>query len=389
MTAVITLRHLATLGLALSPASALAQAPSPPAETSELRRSLTVSGYAEAYYSYNFGAPSNGLNAFRFFDASHDHIALNNLGLDVNWSIGPVAGHTTLQLGAVAGLAYLPAPTLPRAQQEILWRVLQEVTLGWSPRLLGRAPLTVEGGIFVAPFGVEWVQVYRNWTWSPTNFFYVAPFQMTGGRASWKFNDRLTARAGVYAGMDRVLDDNNSDRSVLLQLEYTTGDDLFVSAQYMFGVERDRDAPGGPWVRHTFDLFTELRASRRLQLRGHLYGGFEPNRTGVNGWFSAAVSARYELLSWLFLAGRADVVHEWVPERGASVFALDGANLFGSGTLTVELLPESHLSLRVEYRHDHANGPLYFAGAVQRAAGVDIPNADSQDTVMVGATTWF
>ena len=104
--------------------------------------------------------------------------------------------------------------------------MLQEVTIGYEPRLLGRAPLLVEMGLFAVPFGVERVQIYKNWNWTSSNLFSMAPFQVTGVRARWTFNDRLSVRAGIYSGWDRVIDDNNRLRSGMVEARYAVGDDL-------------------------------------------------------------------------------------------------------------------------------------------------------------------
>jgi hypothetical protein len=351
---------------------------------------IKLSGWAEAYYSYNFNEPSNAVNAYRIFDLSHNHIAFNNLGLDVAWKVETVRGHATLQLGTLAAQGYLPSPTLSRAQQDLLWHVIQEVTFGWNPHLLGRQPLTLEAGLFVAPFGVEYIQVRQNWNWSPSNLFYMAPFQMTGVRASWEFDSHVTARAGVYSGWDRVVDDN-SDRSGLLQVEYTNGTQLFLSFQYMFGVEREASEREGSAVRHTVDHYGELQATPVLGFRWHVFAGIEPNQLGINSWFGAAFYARLQILEWLFVAVRGDIVREWVPERGRSLFALDYTNTIGEATLTVELLPHRHFSIRAEYRHDQANGSHFYRGRVPRSrtTGDDVPNTDYQDTVLLGVTTWF
>ncbi len=368
----------------LVPAPAAPAAPSAPPP-------ITLGGWAETYFAYNFNTPWNAINAYRIYDLRHDHFAFNNLAFELGWQTRGVQGHVVLQLGALAAEAYESATTLARAQEELLWRVVQEATFGWSPSIRGRRPLTLEAGLFVAPFGVEYVQIYKNWNWSPSNLFYIAPFQMTGVRAGWQLTDEIRLRAGLYSGWERIVDDNNDYQTLLVQAEYTKGDDLALSVQYMAGVERDRTAREGPWVRHTFDHYGEARVNTWLQLRWHVFAGLEPNRLGTAGWFGAAAYARVQMLDWLFAAARIDGFHEWVPDRGASLFALGTARTVGSGTVTLEARPEDHFSVRLEYRHDLADAPLYYDATrrVERATGAELPTADGQNTVLVGATAWF
>ena len=62
-----------------------------------------------------------------------------------------------------------------------------------------------------------------------------------------------------------------------------------------------------------------------------------------------------------------------------------------SGTATLDARPHDNVSVRLEYRHDAADGPTYFRGAVATDARTRafIPNARSQDTLTLGVTTWF
>jgi hypothetical protein len=392
-----------------APTPAVPTAPTAPSpDASSDRAEITVAGWTDFYYSYNLNQPSNGVNALRLYDARHDHLALNSLALDLNWRVDTISGHTIFQFGALATEFFYPATDLFRAQQELPWRLLQEVTLAWSPRLLGRQPLTVEAGVFVAPFGTEFIQIYKNWNWSVSNLFYICPFQLSGVRGSWEFNAHWTVRAGLYAGWDQVLDDNNSGKTVLLQAEYTGSETTFLSVQYMFGAERDRGAREGQWVRHTLDVYGEYQPLDRLQLRAHVFAGAEPNRYGLNAWAAGAVYARVKVFDWLYLAGRGDVVYERVPThlerapgagpsrplvpvRGASLFNLGDVDLYGSGTGTVEILPHRHLSLRLEFRHDGAMGGLFYRNSVPVDATTREPilNAASQNTLTAGVTAWF
>jgi hypothetical protein len=73
----------------------------------------------------------------------------------------------------------------------------------------------------------------------------------------------------------------------------------------------------------------------------------------------------------------------------------------GSGTLTFDFHPTSHVSIRLEGRHDRANFPRFFGGQVQQTmpmppmmgvpaeAPTDIRTESNQTTVTLGMTAWF
>jgi opacity protein-like surface antigen len=56
----------------------------------------------------------------------------------------------------------------------------------------------------------------------------------------------------------------------------------------------------------------------------------------------------------------------------------------------VDVRPFENISVRLEYRHDQAQKPLFFQHAVSvDAQGNFITNAKHQDTITLGAVAWF
>ncbi len=63
----------------------------------------------------------------------------------------------------------------------------------------------------------------------------------------------------------------------------------------------------------------------------------------------------------------------------------------GSGTATVDYRPHERMSFQLEYRHDQADADMYFGGNVAGDGGAApfVANRASQDTLTIGASTWF
>jgi hypothetical protein len=59
-------------------------------------------------------------------------------------------------------------------------------------------------------------------------------------------------------------------------------------------------------------------------------------------------------------------------------------------TLTLDFRPHGNLSLRLEYRRDHASSEMYYRDLVpgDGTAGF-VANARSQDTLLAGLVAWF
>ncbi|MFZ5442445.1 MAG: outer membrane beta-barrel protein [Myxococcota bacterium] len=343
---------------------------------------FTLSGYAEAFYQWNFNQPADGVTDFRGFDNRHNSFTISNVALDVRWDFKRVIGRLALQVGHTPSTYYLAEPGLGggsaanRTDAE-LWKYLQQANVGYS---LDVGPgVLVEAGLFLSPIGPEAMQVKENWNYSRSNLFFGLPYYHTGVRASAPVTERWSLTLAGYNGWNSVVD-NNEGKSLALQATYTVPKKLAASLLYFGGIERSRgSAEGQPW-RHLFDAHLTWVVSERVSLLAHGNAGFEPNRLGTAWWAAGALYGRVQLVAWLFAAARVDAFFEGVPAGGTPLFWR--APFMSSQTLTLDARPHAQVSARLEYRHDEAGAPVF--GTTSGPA-----TAPRQDTLTLGLTTWF
>ena len=357
---------------------------------------ITPLGYIEAYYAYNLNRPSNGITNYRGFDNRHNTFTLSNAVLGGNFESGSLGGRLVLQVGSTPNTYYQAEPSLggasgTNASGAELWKYLQEAFVTYKAPV-GRG-LLFQLGLAASPIGLEVFAVKDNWNWSRSNLFFGLPYYHTGLRATYGLTDEISTTVGVFNGWNSVVD-NNEQKSVQLSVNYQSEDRLSFQALYFGGVERTRRAPeGAPW-RHHFDVFGRYDATEWLSLAAEADTGWESTRFGVADWTAGALYARVKPIDRLFVAIRGDRFHENLAvENDASSAPLFGGGMqwVSSGTVTLDVRPHDQTSLRLEYRHDDASGPLYFKGNVE-GDGMGAPyvaNASTQDTVLIGATAWF
>jgi hypothetical protein len=124
----------------------------------------------------------------------------------------------------------------------------------------------------------------------------------------------------------------------------------------------------------------------------------EPGRDGRDGWVGGALSVRYDLVRWLSVAARGDVLHV-SSGGGQNMFFSDyledgnGDATLQSTTLTLDLHPVRRVSIRLEGRHDRTNFPLFYRDLVRTVPMGGprdfVANDSNQTTVTVGMTAWF
>jgi hypothetical protein len=372
--------------------------PFPPPEPEAPAVKVTPIGYLEAYYAWNFNRPVNNVTNYRGYDNQHNSITLSNAALGAAFESGPIGGKLMLQVGSQPSTSYQAEPNVPGGSAANpsgpeLWKYLQEAYLTYKAPI-GRG-LTLKAGVERAPLGLESFAVHDNWSWSRSNLYFALPRYETGLRATYDFCDCLTGSVAVINGWNNVVD-NNEAKSVEGHVTFHKNK-LKAQLLYMGGVERPASAPEGQYWRHTFDATGELELTTWLKLAAEADYGFEPNRIGTARWFAGAAAARAKAFEWLYIAVRGDRFYEHLATdalgRASTPLFWNGVEWVSSVTATLDVRPHDNISFRLEFRHDQADGLLYFTGdtltGTGSAASPFLPNARRQETLLLGATAWF
>ncbi|MDP3277696.1 MAG: outer membrane beta-barrel protein [Deltaproteobacteria bacterium] len=382
-------------------------APSPPARAGS-RAEITLNGWVEAFWQYNFNEPYNGFTAYRGFDTRHNTFTIQNIVLDTQWRYERVSGRIALQVGHQPDTYYAAEPTLSPglglpATGPNVWKFLREAYVSYLAPFAGGTRF--EAGLFLSPVGPEGLTVKDEYNWSRSNLAFGAPFYHAGARATFRLSSVMNATVGVFNGWNNVVD-NNLDKSVCAQWTYTRPDRLTASVLYFGGVERSAGATGGRGWRHLFDAYAIWQAAPWLSLTGQTLAGFETitddtRRTdtyqGVQWWAAASVAARVRTVSWLYLAARANFFLESFEAVSNSSGILPDAIFFPTNrllglTATADFRPHEHISLRLEYRHDNAAQAIFFDRDNTARPGVPAAQrglTPTQNTLTVGVTAWF
>ena len=379
------------------PLPAPAPAPAPKTKAPPMKLEFKPEGYVEAYFAWNANEPSNGITNYRGFDNRHATFGLTNVAAGGTASYGPVSTRILFQVGSTGSTYYMgetarPGASGANATNGELWKYLQEAYLQVKLPVASKT-LSVAGGLFLSPIGIESMPVKDNWNWSRSNIFFGLPFYHAGVRATLDLGGGWSTSLCGINGWNSVVD-GNTEKSVLGELLYAS-DALSFHLLYVGGVERPTGAPEGPYWRNVWDAWMKVRVIPRVEIAANANGGFEPNRIGTSSWLAFAAYGRVTLAPWAFLAVRADTFRENIPSSAqgtATPIFWNGTRQMSSTTGTFEVRGWEHVSLRLEYRHDVANADTFFAGTVQgdgSQALPYLPNARAQDTLLVGATAWF
>jgi hypothetical protein len=362
---------------------------------------VTLSGYAELYYSWNFARPENKVTNNRWLDERHNTFTLQTLALDVSAEHGPVSAKLTLMFGPTADRWYFEGARIPDTETGLVlspsgysnetWKHIQSAYAGYRAPL--GAGLLIQGGLMPTQVGYEGAAIKDNWNWSRSNLFNFLPFFHVGMRLSYPVTEALTVTAAVYNGWNQA-SDLNPGKTLSLQASLIE-DALLLNLLWLGGPERPENDPTGDGWRNLFDAVMQLDVLPWLSLAANADGGFERTAYGTGSWMAGALYARFKATPWLFFALRGDGIYERVAREGdanAAIFFGGGDHVL-SGTTTIEVRPIDGISFRIEYRHDDSDPdvPLYYKrGFTTTADGAPTQNVSrAQNTLTLGLTGWF
>jgi hypothetical protein len=320
---------------------------------------ISVHALVDAGYEHNFNQPTANVNVFRAWDEDGFQLTQGNLHIERDGTVGFV---TDINVGQVAnsisGVTHY-SNVFPVGGQ---WIDATQYYLTYTAPL--GSGVSLEAGRFVTLLGAEIIPVYNNQNFNESRgllFNLGEPLTHTGVRASYTFNDYVSATAGLNNGWDDPaansnagpnyegeLTLNNKDKSLSLVINGIWGPNAVpgpngkqVSNSNLGAID-----PIGTW-KPSFVPNLTLQAE-------YLYASQEgPVINGHSAsWQGAAGYVVYDFNPALESATRAEFFDD-----------MDGARTDGEAQTLWEItqtisykIPEvTGLIARLEYRHDNSS----------------------------------
>lgn len=346
---------------------------------------VTMSGYVDTAYSFNFNRPATptGGNRGRIFDVDSNSFTPHaaKLAFEKTPSDGsPVGFRTDLMFGDDAelihstGLGNDAGPESPEAFD------LEQAYVSYHAPI-GNG-LDVKAGKFVTLLGAEVIESPSNWNYSRSFLFgYAIPFTHTGALATYSLGEWGSTSLGLVNGWD-VVDDTNSFKTILGNVTLTPIENVTLATNLITGAEVGTNNHND---RTVLDIVATWKPLDKLTLMANYDNGHQSNllsgtSAGTAGpdsanWSGVALYAKYDMTDTWSLAGRWEVFNDSDGVR-TGLTAFDGVGVDGvrlsEYTLTSQWQLYTHLLARLEYRHDVSTEKVFFENS---------GFANAQDTV--------
>lgn len=309
---------------------------------------VTFSGYAEAYYSYDFNNPSNHLKpGFLYNYNRHNELNLNLAYVKTNYTSDRVRGNVAIMAGTYAQYNL--------ASEAELLRYLYEANVGVR---IGKN-LWIDAGIMPSHIGFESAVGKDSYILTRSILADNTPYYEAGAKITWNPNDKWTLSAMYLNGWQRIQRvDGNQTPGFGTQVTFKPSDKVTLNHSTFIGNDKPDSVRQMRYFNNLYGIFT---ITEQFSLIAGLDYGFEQQEKGsssMNEWYSPIVIARYAFNEKLALAGRA----EYYSDRDGVIISTGTPNGFKTTgySLNLDLMPAFNVMFRIEGRLLHSKDEIFL-----------------------------
>lgn len=299
----------------------------------ETKPKLSFSGYAEAYYSYDFDQPENHQRpGFLYNHARHNELNLNLAFLKANYTDDHVRGNFAIMAGTYAQYNLAAEPELLRH--------VYEANIGVR---IGK-DLWVDAGIMPSHIGFESAISKDCFTATRSIMAENTPYYEAGAKITWSPNTKWTLAAMYLNGWQRIKrPDANQTPAFGTQITFKPTDKVTLNWSTFVGNDKPDSVRR---MRYFNDVYGIFAITDKLSLIAGADYGLEQEAKGssrMNSWYSPIIIAKYAFTNKVALAGR----YEYYNDEKAVIIGVNDLRLSGY-SLNLDVAPAGNVLFRIE-----------------------------------------
>ncbi|TDS13147.1 porin [Sphingobacterium paludis] len=312
---------------------------------------LTISGYAEAYYVYDFNKPLNNSRPNFVYSHNRDREVSINLALiKAAYNTDNVRANVALATGSYMHTNY--------AAEAAVLKNVYEANIGF--KITKQHNLWIDAGIFSSHLGFESAIGKDNWTLTRSLAADNSPYYEAGAIVSYTSpSGKWFLRALLLNGWQRIQRvDGNTTPAFGHQIVYKPHDRLTINSGSFIGNDK---ADSVRQMRYFHNLYAVYQISSTLGITAGFDIGIEQKMKGSRDyhiWYTPVMLAKYAVSARFGLTARGEYYRD---RQGVIISAADvpgGFNTFGY-SLNADYAIFSNLIWRTEYRSLHGREPSF------------------------------
>ena len=360
--------------LLLLPMMAMAQGTPSPSALPDTMTKVTVGGFVDAYYAFDFNQPASFDRAFTTQPARHDEFNVNLAFVEARLDAQRMRGRVAFQVGTSVQANYSNEPRNGVISGPELSRFVQEAVVG--TRLTDN--LWIDGGIFLSHIGMEGFVSRDNPMYTRSLVADYSPYYESGVKATWQATSTVSALFTVVNGWQNI-SETNSAKSVGVRVDYSPSSVTTLSYFNYLGDEA-RDSASHRQMRLYNGVGFRSALSPRFLVMGEVDYGAQgrASGTGTSTWHGGMLTGRYQATATAALVGR---VESFADRDQVIAVTSVAAGLSANGvSLGIDVTPQPRVLWRSEFR-----GLLGKDAVFPKRAG-SVSNSDAFVVTSLGVT---
>ncbi|MBL0153142.1 MAG: porin [Chitinophagaceae bacterium] len=302
---------------------------------------LTISGYAEAYYQYDFNKPAdNNRPGFIYSHNRHNEFNLNLGFVKANYTAERVRANLALGAGTYMNANYAAEPGVLKN--------IFEANAGF--KISKKKNLWIDAGIMPSHIGFESAVSKDCWTLTRSILAENSPYFEAGAKISYTTDDGKWLLSGMALnGWQRITRvSGNSLMSWGAQIQYKPSSKVLLNYSNFIGTDKPDSAR---LSRFFHNLYCVFNVSDQFGITLGFDIGTEeksPGSTDKNTWYSPVIIVKYAPNSKWALAGRV----EHYNDKNGVIIATGSPNGFQTTgySLNIDHSPAKNVLVRLELR---------------------------------------
>ena len=311
--------------------------------------SLTFSGYAEAYYQYDFNEPEDNTRpAFIYSHNRHNEFNLNLGFIKMTYAASGVRANLAVGVGTYMNANYASEPG-----------VLKNILEGNVGVRIGKKNLWIDVGIMPSHIGFESAVSKDCWTLTRSMPADNSPYFESGAKITYHTDNKKWLLSGLLLnGWQRITRVNgNSLMSWATQIQFKPSSKLLFNHSSFIGTDKPDSAR---LIRLFHNFYALANVTDKFEFAAGFDMGTEEEFSGSenkNTWFSPVLIFRYSLNDKWKVAARG----EYYSDRDGVIIASGNSSGFKTTgfSLNLDHSPLKNLLVRVEARNLHSNERIF------------------------------
>lgn len=328
---------------------------------------VTVEGYLDSYYAYDFNKPSTGDRAYFVSMARHNEITINLAYIGIKYSSSRLRGHFVPGFGTYINANYVNEP----------FGLKNIVEASAGVKLWHHKNIWMDVGVFGSPYTNESAISKDHLAYTRSFAPEYVPYYLSGVKLSIPISPKVNGYFYLLNGWQQI-QDANQNKSIGTQLEYRPSSTWLINWNTYVGNEQSSTHMNFG-TRYFTDVFF-IYSKGKWSATGCYYIGLQKKNNMADAyWWQANIISRYNITEKLSVTGRLEYFDD--PDGVQITPITDGSNFSSySSSLGFNLKIAENILFRAEGR------TFFSSKEVYERDGAAVKNSN---LLITNVTLWF